>query len=82
MFVSSRSRDTVLLEVGNYSISFIGRSAKLFNLEVVVCSIFEVKLLEVRSTVYKINSSLDLSSYRGSSRLIVYIVSSKASLSR
>ena len=61
MFISSRSRDTVLLGVGNYLISFIGRSAKSFDLGVVVCSIFEVELLGVRSTVYKINSSLDLS---------------------
>ena len=62
MFVSSRSRDTILLGVGNYLISFIGRSAKSFNLGVVVYSIFEVELLEVRLTVYKINLSLDLSS--------------------
>ena len=62
MFISSRSRDTVLLGVGNYLISFIGCSAKSFDLGVVVCSIFKVELLGVRSTVYKINSSLDLSS--------------------
>ena len=62
MFVSSRSRDTVLLGVGNCSISFVGRSAELFDLGVVVCSIFEVELLGVRSTMYKIDSSLDLSS--------------------
>ena len=60
MFISSRSRDTILLGVGNYLVSFIGRSAKLFDLGVVICSIFEVELLGVRSTVYKINSSLDL----------------------
>ena len=62
MFVSSRSGDTVLLGVGNCLISFVGRSTKSFNLGVVVCSIFEVELLGVRSTVYKITSSLDLSS--------------------
>ena len=61
MFVSSRSRDTVLLGVSNCSVSFIGGSAKSFDLGVVVYSIFKVELLEVRSTVYKINSSLDLS---------------------
>ena len=71
MFISSRSRDTILLGVSNYSVSFIGGSAKLFDLGVVVCSIFKVELLGVRSTVYKINSSLDLSLYRGSNRLIV-----------
>ena len=62
MFVSGRSGDTVLLGVGNYLVSFVGGSAKSFDLGVVVCSIFEVKLLGVRSTVYKINSSLDSSS--------------------
>ena len=61
MFVSSRSGDTVLLGVGNCLISFVGRSAESFDLGVVVYSIFEVELLGVRSTVYKINSSLDLS---------------------
>ena len=61
MFVSSRSRDTILLGVGNCLVSFIGRSAKSFNLGVVVCSIFKVELLGVRLTIYKINSSLDLS---------------------
>ena len=62
MFVSSRSGDTVLLGVGNCLISFIGSFAKLFNLGVVVCSIFEVELLGVRLTVYKIDLSVDLSS--------------------
>ena len=62
MFISSRSGDTVLLGVSNCSISFIGRSAKSFDFGVVVCSIFEVELLGVRSTVYKIDSSSDLSS--------------------
>ena len=61
MFISGRSRDTILLGVGNCLISFIGSSAKSFNLGVVVCSIFEVELLGVRSTVYKIDLSLDLS---------------------
>jgi hypothetical protein len=61
VFVSSRSRDTVLLGVGNCLISFIGSSAKSFDLGVVVYSIFKVELLGVRSTIYKINSSLDLS---------------------
>ena len=61
MFVSSRSGDTVLLGVGNCLVSFIGGSAKLFDLGVVFCSIFEVELLGVRLTVYKINLSLDLS---------------------
>jgi hypothetical protein len=36
VFVSSRSGDTILLGVGNCLISFIGSSAKLFNLGVVV----------------------------------------------
>ena len=36
VFNSGKSRDTVLLEVGNYLISFIGCFAKLFNLGVVV----------------------------------------------
>jgi hypothetical protein len=62
VFVSSRSRDTILLGVGNCLISFIGSSTKSFDLRVVVCSIFKVELLGVRSTVYKIDSSLDLSS--------------------
>ena len=62
MFVSGRSRDTVLLGVGNCLVSFVGGSAKLFDLGVVVCFIFEVELLGVRSTVYKIDLSLDLSS--------------------
>ena len=62
MFVSSRFRDTVLPGVGNCLISFTGRSAELFDLGVVVYSIFEVELLGVRSTVYKIDLSLDLSS--------------------
>jgi hypothetical protein len=62
VFVSSRSGDTVLLGVGNCLVSFVGGSAKLFNLGVVVCSIFKVELLGVRLTIYKINSSLDLSS--------------------
>ena len=61
MFISSRSGDTVLLGVGNCLVSFVGGSAKSFDLGVVVCSIFKVELLGVRSTVYKINSSLDLS---------------------
>jgi hypothetical protein len=71
VFVSGRSGDTVLLGVSNCLVSFIGGSAELFNLGVVVYSIFKVELLGVRSTVYKINSSSDLSSWRGSSRLIV-----------
>ena len=71
MFISSRSKDIVLLGVGNCLISFIESFAKLFNLGVVVYSIFKVELLKVRLTVYKINSSLDLSLRRGSSRLIV-----------
>ena len=62
MFISSRSGNTILLGVGNYLISFIGSSAKSFNLGVVVYSIFKVELLGVRLTVYKINSSLDSSS--------------------
>ena len=61
MFVSSRSGDTVLLGVSNCLVSFIGGSTKSFDLGVVVCPIFKVELLGVRSTVYKINSSLDLS---------------------
>ena len=61
MFVSSRSGDTVLLGVGNCLVSFIGGSAESFNLGVVVYSIFKVELLGVRSTVYKIDLSLDLS---------------------
>jgi len=52
--------------------SFIGSSAELFN--IVVWSAFEVGL-------YKIDLSFDLS-LRGFSRLIVWIVSSNASLSR
>ena len=71
MFVSSRSGDTVLLGVGNCLVSFVGGSAESFDLGVVICSIFEVELLGVRSTVYKINSSSDLSLWRGSGRLIV-----------
>jgi len=31
VFASSRSRDTILLGVGNCLISFIGRSTKLLN---------------------------------------------------
>ena len=42
MFVSSRSRETVLLGVGNCLVSFVGGSTKLFNLGVVVYSIFKV----------------------------------------
>ena len=61
MFVSSRSRDTVLLGVGNCLVSFVGGSTKSFDLGVVICSIFEVELLGVRSTIYKIDLSLDLS---------------------
>ena len=71
-FVSGRSGDTVLLGVGSCSISFVGSSAESFN--IVVWSIFEVGL-------YKIDSSSN-SSLRGSGRLIVWIVSSNASLSR
>jgi hypothetical protein len=71
VFIFSRSGDTILLGVSNYLISFIGSSTKSFNLGVVVYSIFKVELLEVRLTIYKINSSLDSSLRRGSSRLIV-----------
>ena len=61
MFISNRSRDTVLLGVSNCLVSFIGGSAKSFDLGVVVYSIFKVELLGVRLTIYKINLSLDLS---------------------
>jgi len=71
-FISGRSGDTILLGVGSCSISFIGSFTESFN--IVVWSAFKVGL-------YKIDSSSDLS-LRGSSRLIVWIVSSNASLSR
>jgi len=71
-FVSGRSGDTILLGIGSCLMSFVGSSAELFN--VVVWSAFEVGL-------YKIDSSFNLS-LRGSGRLIVWIVSSNASLSR
>ena len=47
MFISSRSRDTALLGVSNYLVSFIGGSTKSFNLGVVVYSIFKVGLSRI-----------------------------------
>jgi len=36
VFVFNRSKDTVLLGVGNYLVSFIGGSTELFNIGVVI----------------------------------------------
>ena len=68
VFDFSKSRDTVLLRVGNCSMSFVGSFAELFNLGVVVW--------------YKIDSFLDPFLRRGFSKLITYMIFSNASLSR
>ena len=60
---SGRSRDTVLLGVGNCLIFFLGSSAESLNLGVVVYSAFKVDLLgvELLVAVSRIYLSSDLS---------------------